>query len=198
MVRLLFIYFVLSISTGTYERCRVLSIGHSTMRLTVYADWHHFSPRWQVVSPYKRSNTAEKSPWYEVIRHDDITKWKHFPRYWPFVRGIHQSPVNSPHKGQSRGALMFSLICVWINRWVNYGEAGDLRRHRAHYDVILMECAYIDSCQFCLATAITSKWLALILSRNKRRMIQATSGARGYFIGLAWQWRRTYDMTYEA
>ena len=123
---------------------------------------------------------------------------KHFPRYWPFVRGIHQSPVNSPHKGQWRGALMFSLICVWINRWVNYGEAGDLRRHRAHYDVILMECAYIDSGQFCLATAITWKRLVLILSRNKRRMIQATSGARGYFIGLAWQWRRTYDMTYEA
>ena len=44
--------------------------------------------------------------------HDDVIKWKHFPRYWPFVRGIHRSPVNSPHKGQWRGALMFSLICV--------------------------------------------------------------------------------------
>ena len=32
--------------------------------------------------------------------HDDVIKWKHFPRYWPFVRGIHRSPVNSPHKGQ--------------------------------------------------------------------------------------------------
>ena len=29
-------------------------------------------------------------------RHDDVIKWKHFPRYWPFVRGIHRSPVNSP------------------------------------------------------------------------------------------------------
>ena len=44
---------------------------------------------------------------------------------WPFVRGIHRSPVNSPHKGQWRGALMFSLICAWINRWVNDGEDGD-------------------------------------------------------------------------
>ena len=43
-------------------------------------------------------------------RHDDVIKWKHFPRYWPFVRGIPRSPVNSPHKGQWRGALMFSLI----------------------------------------------------------------------------------------
>ena len=45
---------------------------------------------------------------------------------------------NSPHKGQWRGALMFSLICARINSWVNTDEAGDLRRHRAHYDVILM------------------------------------------------------------
>ena len=70
--------------------------------------------------------------------HDDVIKWKHFPRYWPFVRGIHRSPVNSPHKGQWRRALMFSLICAWINGWVNNGEAGDLRRHRAHYDVAVM------------------------------------------------------------
>ena len=70
--------------------------------------------------------------------HDDGIKWKHFPYYWPFVRGIHWSSVNSPHKGQWRGVLMFSLICAWINGWVNNGEAGDLRRHRAHYDVIVM------------------------------------------------------------
>ena len=71
------------------------------------------------------------------IHHDDVIKWKHFPRYWPFVRGIHRSPVNSPHKGQWRGAL-FSLICAQINGWVNNRKAGDLRRHRAHYDVTVM------------------------------------------------------------
>ena len=70
--------------------------------------------------------------------HDDVIKWKQFPRYWPFVRGIHRSPVNSPHKGQWRGALVFSLICVWINGWVNNREAGDLRRYRVHYDVTVM------------------------------------------------------------
>ena len=68
--------------------------------------------------------------------HDDVIKWKHFLRYWTFVRGIHRSPVNSPHKGQ--WALMFSLICVWINGWVNNREAGDLRRCHTHYDAILM------------------------------------------------------------
>ena len=66
-----------------------------------------------------------------VSKHDDVIKWKHFPSNWPFVQGFH-------HKGQWRGALMFSLICVWINNWVNNREAGDLRCYRAHYDVIVM------------------------------------------------------------
>ena len=70
--------------------------------------------------------------------HDDVIKWKHFPRCWPFVRGIHRSPVNIPRKGQWRGALMFSLICAWIKSWVNSCGADDLRRHRAHYDVTVM------------------------------------------------------------
>ena len=70
--------------------------------------------------------------------HDDVIKWKHFPRYWPFVRRIHRSLVNSPHKGQWRGAFMFSLISAWINGWVNNREVGDLRRHGPHYDVTVM------------------------------------------------------------
>ena len=71
-----------------------------------------------------------------VLVHDDVIKRKSFPRYWPFVRVSHRSPVNSPHKGQWRGALMLSLICAWINGWVNNRE--DLRRHRSHYDVTVI------------------------------------------------------------
>ena len=77
--------------------------------------------------------------------HDDVIKWKHFPRNWPFVRGIHRSPVHSPHKVQWRGALMFSLICVWINDWVNNREAGDLRRYHTHYGVIVLYFAGIGA-----------------------------------------------------
>ena len=83
---------------------------------------------------YLWKNAVKSHHW----THDDVNKWKHFPRYWPFVRGIHLSPVNSPHKGQWRGALMFSLIWVWINGWVSNSEAGDLRCHHAHYDVTVM------------------------------------------------------------
>ena len=65
--------------------------------------------------------------------HDDVIQWKHFPRYWPFVRGNHQSPLDTPHKVQWLGALMFSLICAWRNGWANNRDAGDVRGHRAHY-----------------------------------------------------------------
>ena len=70
--------------------------------------------------------------------HDDVIKRKHFPRNWPFVREIHRSTVNFPHKGQWRGALMFSLMYALINDWVNNREAGDLRLQHGHYDVIVM------------------------------------------------------------
>ena len=86
-----------------------------------------------------------RSNWYNALLagavdgdthlHDDVIKLKYFPRYWPFVRGNHRSMVNS-HQGQWRGALMFSL--AWINGWVSNREAGDLRRHRTYYDVIVM------------------------------------------------------------
>ena len=55
-----------------------------------------------------------------------------------FCAGNSPAPVNSPHKGQWRGALMGSLIYAWINDWVNNREAGNLRRQRDHYDVIVM------------------------------------------------------------
>ena len=54
--------------------------------------------------------------------------------YLPFVWGNHRSSVNSPHKGQWHGALMFSLICTWTNCWVNNHKAGDLR----HLMLIMM------------------------------------------------------------
>ena len=68
--------------------------------------------------------------------------WRHqmerFSALLVLCAGNSPGPVNSPHKGQWRRALMFSLICVYINGWVNNREAGDLRRHHGHYDVNLM------------------------------------------------------------
>ena len=77
--------------------------------------------------------------------YDDVIKWKHFPRNWPFVRGIHRSPGNSPHKGQWRGGTgefptqMASYAELWCFLWsASEFGAGYSRRDRAHYDVIAM------------------------------------------------------------
>ena len=72
-----------------------------------------------------------------------FTSWWHhqmktFSELLAFCAGNSRSPVNSPRKGQWRGALMFSLICIWINSWVNNREAGDLRPYHFHYDVTTM------------------------------------------------------------
>ena len=106
----------------------------------------------------------EKSRWTVIPeagikgrdQHDDVIKWKHFPRNCHLCG----SPVNSPRKGQWRGALMFSLICVWINDWVNNREAGDLRRYRAHYDVIVMR-NYIPQYLWDLITCPCPEYLLL-------------------------------------
>ena len=64
-------------------------------------------------------------------------EWKHFPRDWSFVRESHRSRVNSPHKASD--AELWCLLCsVPETVLVNNREAGDLRRHSAHYDAIVM------------------------------------------------------------
>ena len=110
-----------------------------------------------------------------------------FPRYWPFVRGIHRFPMNSPHKGQWRGALMFSLICVWINGWVNNREADDLIRHRAHYYVIVMLLTHV-----LWRTFPPVKWVVIGSGKGgtpiRRQVVTRTNG------GLLWivPWETTF------
>ena len=95
---------------------------------------------------------------------DDVINRKHFPRYWPFVRGIQRSPVNFPHKGQWRGALMFSLICAWTNSWINDRDAGDLRRRRDHYEVSIMSMVNYQYLEFVLLITIPTP--PLIIRRH--------------------------------
>ena len=143
----------------TFGPCIVLVSGHRNFEwstLTVRyqnksSSWPAFQQVMSVGNTYRCPNAEE--PTLHCIEndtptpaitctHDDVIKWKHFPRYWPFVRGIHRSPMNSPHKGQWRGALMFSLNCARTNGWANNGEVGDLRRYRAHYHVIVMSLLF--------------------------------------------------------
>ena len=87
---------MISASGGTVHHCHP---GHpdcifSGFGIRFFHQWQHNKAR------------NVHNPW--DVLYDDVIKWKHFPRYWPFVRRIHRSPVNSPHKGQWRGVLMFS------------------------------------------------------------------------------------------
>ena len=81
--------------------------------------------------------------WYKIyVRILLNTWWRHqletISAFLVLCAGNSPVPGEFPHTGQWRGALMFSLICARINGWVNNGEAGDLRGHWAHYDVIVM------------------------------------------------------------
>ena len=120
----------------------------ASCQIRKFAGWAYAGNAGNVFDVLKSYVTHYREQWHRWTttltisqgRHDDVTKWKHFPRNWPFWRGIHRSPVNSPHKGQWRGALMFTFICAWIKGWVNNREGGDLRRHRAHYDIVVTLC----------------------------------------------------------
>ena len=76
-----------------------------------------------------------------------LSWWRHqmesFIALLALCEGNSPVTVDSPHKGQWRGALMFSLICAWINAWVNNRVAGDSRRHSAYYDVTVMVMAFL-------------------------------------------------------
>ena len=97
--------------------------------------------------------------------HYDVIAWKHF-RYWPFVRGMHRSPVNSPHKGQWRRALMF-LSAPWINGCANIHEAADYRRYRAHYNVIVRDCLRCSiHLMHCRALSVVTIGLGLLFATD--------------------------------
>ena len=82
---------------------------------------------------------------YHTVKHGTLicALWRHqietFSALLVLCAG--NSPVTgeSPHICQWRGALMFSFFYAWTNGWVNSRDVGDLRRHRAHYDVNVME-----------------------------------------------------------
>ena len=99
--------------------------------------------------------------------------WRHqmktFSALLAVCAGISPVPGEFPAQGQWRGALMFSLICVWINDWVNNREAGDLRRYRAHCDVIVMGtafCSVIDLTMLLYLRYSYVKWLAIFVGES--------------------------------
>ena len=119
-------------------------------------------------------SVSKLSPRYQTISTDVIkTWWRHqmetFSALLALCAGNSPVPVNSPHKGQWRGVLMFSLICVWIDGWVNNREADDLRRRRTHYNVTVMtlSCIYFSS----HASSLLTKHDVIIRSNSTKWFI---------------------------
>ena len=120
--------------------------------------WVNKSP-YNGIKTYHHNNPVKTFLRDKQQTRDDVIKSKHVLRYMPFVPGIHRWPVTSPSKGQWRGALIFSLICAWINGWVNNREAGDLRRHQAHCDVIVRSLPVWRPCR--------PRWVLCLLGRSR-------------------------------
>ena len=107
-----------------------------------------------------------------------ISWWRHemetFSASLAICAGNSPVPVNSRHKGQWRGALMFSLIRARIDGWVNNGEAGDLRSHCTHYDVMVMsicpsrQWTPLRDSRYCLRTSIVgcAVWIRIIIRQT--------------------------------
>ena len=91
---------------------------------------------WWVTLIWYRNIDIYRDWWLTLVAvfHDDVIKWKHFPRHRPFVRRM-QIPLT---KLSDAELWCFLWSAPWINGWVNNREAGDVRQHRAHYDVIVM------------------------------------------------------------
>ena len=99
-----------------------------------------FAQRFQVSIVWKYSifNFLWLTTWARLSqKYHDLIKWKHFPRYWPFVRGIHRC-IPLTIKASDAELWPFIMLCIWTNGWTNNREAGDLRRHQAHNVVTVM------------------------------------------------------------
>ena len=93
------------------------------------------------------------------VIHDDVTKWKNFPRYWPLCgefTGNRWIPL-----AKASDAELWCLL--WspsrINNWVNNREAGYLRRHRAHYDVIVVIWVHIWIYKYTRVELLVHIWI---------------------------------------
>ena len=75
----------------------------------------------------------------------NILPWHWSPLcYWPFVRGIHWSSMDSPHKRLAAQALIFSLMLAWTNCWTNMPVPGYLTRYDTHVKVFANLLQYLS------------------------------------------------------
>ena len=108
-----------------FENSRDLTIRH----LIEYRNWAQVSRSPCVTKRYFQLYMDRRREWTLCTLQASLSWWRHqmeqFPRYWPFVWGIHRSPVNCLHKASDAELWFFSLVWAWINGWVNIRQVGD-------------------------------------------------------------------------
>ena len=82
--------------------------------------------------------------WWEDVM--NMTWWRHQMKTFSALLALcaGNAPVTGefPEQRPVTRFLCFLWFAHWINGLINNREAGDLRRHRPHYDVILMICGH--------------------------------------------------------
>ena len=134
----------------------MITLDLTELRWCIYPILRRFTSNGEITGNIRNGTWTSRSLQRE-LNVSMMTSWKMetFSALLAICAGNSRSPVKSPHKGQWRGTLMFSLICVWKNVWVNTWDAGDLRRHRTHYDVTVMS---IEKCVGSSAVEATVKF----------------------------------------
>ena len=95
-----------------------------------------FFSQWKCYITSKYQETQRVVPFYQ---HDDVIKWKHFFRVTGPLCGEFTGHRWIPlTKASDAEFWCFLWSAPWTNGGVNNRDADDLRRHRAHYDVIVM------------------------------------------------------------
>ena len=130
-------------SVGT---CHVFTRA-SSWKICLCVHWRQFTFPCPVWSESIWRYVADSLKWQEGLMsrvgedklrnaQDDVIEWKHFPHYWTIVRGIHQSPVGSPHKGQWR-----VFVDLRLNKRLSKQSNRRWYGHRANYGVTVMRYA---------------------------------------------------------
>ena len=128
------------LSWTVVRRCRkIFSQWQRSFQWQLWCHWLKLLRRRRIAifiqGPVMRVECEEWTSWK---RHDDVIKWKHFRVNGPLCReftGHRWVPLT---KASDAELWCFLWYVPWINGLVNNREAGNLRAHRAHYDVIVM------------------------------------------------------------
>ena len=135
--------------------CNLIDLFITVHKIWIELNWNWKKMNWIGIE-LKDSESDLNLNWIELNNPESNLKWnwielKEMNWSEPWNLHIPESMMTSSngnifrvtghlcgHKGHWRRALMLPLICTWIYGCTNNREAGDMRRHRAHYDVTVM------------------------------------------------------------